>query len=212
MRYSAAMKLLIVDDHAMVRQGLAALLAQAEAGTVVLQAPDGAEGLAIATREGALDAIFLDLAMPGGGIAAIRSFHEQLPQVPIVVLSSSEDPEDVRRALAAGALGYLPKSAGAQTMLSALRLVLAGEVYVPSLMLDAGGSRPNGHGVAGLTERQIAVLRQICSGASNKEIARVLDISEKTCKAHITAIFKALRVVNRLQAAAAARRMGLVEN
>ena len=155
------MKLLIVDDHAMVRQGLAALLAQAEAGTVVLQAPDGNEGLAIAMREGALDAVFLDLAMPGGGIAAIRSFREHLPLVPILVLSSSEDPEDVRRALAAGALGYLPKSAGAQTMLSALRLVLAGEVYVPSLMLEAGSARPSGEGATGLTERQIAVLRHI---------------------------------------------------
>jgi two-component system nitrate/nitrite response regulator NarL len=206
------MKLLIVDDHAMVRQGLAALLAQAEAGTVVLQAADGEEGLAMASRETALDAVFLDLAMPGGGVAAIRAFREHRPDLPIIVLSSSEDPDDVRRTLAAGALGYLPKSAGAQTMLSALRLVLAGEVYVPSLMLDAANARPGSDGPAGLTERQIAVLRQICSGASNKEIARVLDISEKTAKAHITAIFKALRVVNRLQAAAAARRMGLIEN
>jgi DNA-binding NarL/FixJ family response regulator len=206
------MKVLIVDDHTMVRQGLAALLAQAETGTTVLQASDGDEGLDIATREAALDAVFLDLMMPGGGIAAIRAFRDHLPLLPIIVLSSSEDPEHVRQALAAGALGYLPKSAGAQTMLSALRLVLAGEVYVPSLMLEASSPRLGNDGAAGLTERQIAVLRELCRGASNKQIARTLNISEKTAKAHITAIFKALRVVNRLQAAAAARRSGLVKD
>ncbi|HUN51740.1 MAG TPA: response regulator transcription factor [Candidatus Sulfotelmatobacter sp.] len=215
MQYSAAMKLLIVDDHVMVREGLAALLAQVEAGTTVLQASNGDEGLAVATGEAVLDAAFLDLAMPGGGIAAIRAFRERCPRLPIIVLSSSEDPADVRQALAAGALGYLPKSAGTQTMLSALRLVLSGEVYVPSLMLEAGngnGPRNGGDGESGLTERQIAVLHQLCRGASNKEIARVLDISEKTIKAHITAIFRTLGVVNRLQAAAAARRLGLVQD
>jgi two-component system nitrate/nitrite response regulator NarL len=146
--------------------------------------------------------------MPGGGMAAIRALAARRPLLPIIVLSSSEAPEDVRQALAAGAVGYLPKSAAAQTMLSALRLVLAGEIYVPPLMLDAGGARPGGDG---LTQRQIAVLRLLCRGVSNKEIARDLGISEKTAKAHITAIFKALGAVNRLQAAAAARRAGLVE-
>jgi two-component system, NarL family, nitrate/nitrite response regulator NarL len=200
------MKLLIVDDHAMVREGLAALLGHIEADAVVLQAGDGTEGLEIVAREADLDAVFLDLSMPGGGVAAIRAFSRQRPELPVVVLSSSEDPQDVRHALAAGARGYLPKSAGAQTMLSALRLVLAGEIYVPPLMVDA----TVGESPASFTDRQIEVLRHLCRGASNKEIARNLAISEKTAKAHVTAIFRGLKVVNRMQAATAARRAGLI--
>lgn len=201
------MKLLIVDDHAMVREGLAALLNQA--GATVLQAKSGAEGLERAGQESDLDAVFLDLAMPSGGVDGVRAFAAGHPSVPIIVLSSSEDPDDVRQSLAAGALGFLPKSANAQTMLSALRLVLAGEIYVPPLMLQATASKIGGD-AHGLTERQIAVLQQLCRGDSNKDIAATLNISEKTAKVHITAIFKALGVVNRLQAAAAARRLGLV--
>lgn len=202
------MKLLIVDDHAMVREGLAALLNQS--GATVLQARNGTEGLERAGQESALDAIFLDLAMPGGGVEGVRAFAASHPSVPIIVLSSSEDPDDVRQSLAAGALGFLPKSANAQTMLSALQLVLAGEVYVPPLMLHAAAVAKPGDEAHGLTERQIAVLQQLCRGDSNKDISATLNISEKTTKAHITAIFKALGVVNRLQAAAAARRFGLV--
>src|SRR5512146_210720 len=114
------MKLLIVDDHAVVRAGLAALLGQIEPGTSVLQAGDGAEGLALAAEHSDLAAVFLDLNLPGlSGGDAIRSFQAQSPQVPVIVLSSSEDPEDVRRSLAAGALGYVPKSARPQTLASA---------------------------------------------------------------------------------------------
>ena len=202
------MKLLIVDDHAMVREGLAALLKQS--GATVLQARDGIEGLELARQESEIDAIFLDLAMPSGGAEGVRAFAASRPSVPIIVLSSSEDPDDVRQSLAAGALGFLPKSANAQTLLSALRLVLAGEVYVPPLMIHTANAAKIGDHAHGLTERQIAVLQQLCRGDSNKDISAALDISEKTTKTHITAIFKALGVVNRLQAATAARRLGLV--
>lgn len=211
------MKLLIVDDHPIVREGLAAVLRQAGPDTTVLQAGGGAEGLDLAAANTDLDAVFLDLAMPEmGGLAAIRQFGARRPDLPVIVLSSSEDAEDVRRALASGALGYVPKSAPPRTLLAALQLVLAGDVYVPPLLLgEARAVQAGGAGAAAafhgrLTERQIDVLRLVCRGASNKEIARQLALSDKTVKAHVTAIFRALNVVNRTQAATAAQTAGLL--
>ncbi len=206
------MKLLIVDDHAILREGLAAMLRQAGPDTEVLQARDGDEGIRLAEAHPDLDAVFLDLEMPGrGGMSSVPEFGRCRPELPVIVLSSSEDPHDVRRALALGALGYVPKSSPPQTLLSALQLVLSGNIYVPPLMLaaTAGMVRPSTPGVVGagggLTERQLEVLRQLSAGLSNKEIGRELGLSDKTVKAHITSIFKTLNVVNRTQAASAAR-------
>jgi len=211
------MKLLIVDDHAILREGLVALLQQFEQGANVLQASDTTEGLRLAEAHPDLDAVFLDLNMPDqSGMEIIPVFAKRCPQLPVIVLSSSEDPSDVRLALKSGAFGYVPKSASPRNILSALRLVLAGEIYIPPLMLDLGPVAADGStrvaSEAGerLTERQTEVLRQLCRGLSNKEISRALDLSEKTTKSHITAIFKALSVVNRTQAASAARRAGIV--
>lgn len=213
-----AMKLLIVDDHPVLREGLAALLQQASAQTEVLQACDDAAGLRLAEAHPDLDAVFLDLNMPGGGgMPAIQEFGRCRPDLPVIVLSSSEDPHDIRRALALGALGYIPKSASPRTILSALQLVLSGSVYVPPVMLNAmaasaghGGGPQGPEALSNLTDRQVDVLKQLCRGLSNKEISRELNLSEKTVKAHITAIFRTLNVVNRLQAAAIARRAELV--
>jgi two-component system nitrate/nitrite response regulator NarL len=211
------MKLLIVDDHAILREGLVALLRQFEQGADVLQASDAAEGLRLAEAHPDLNAVFLDLNMPDqSGMELIPVFAKRCPQVPVIVLSSSEDPRDVSLALKSGAFGYVPKSASPRNILSALRLVLSGEVYVPPLMLELAPSLAGESGQAmseasgRLTERQTEVLRQLCRGLSNKEISRALDLSEKTTKSHITAIFKALGVVNRTQAASAARRAGIV--
>lgn len=211
------MKLLIVDDHAILREGLAAMLRQAGPDTEVLQAGDGAEGVRLAETHLDLDAVFLDLEMPGvDGMSAVPELGRRRPDLPVIVLSSSEDPMDVKRALALGALGYVPKSAAPQTLLSALALVLSGNVYVPPLMLNAvsaagGHAGANGSGPrAALTERQLEVLRLLSDGLSNKEIGRALGLSDKTVKVHITTIFKTLSVVNRTQAASAARREALL--
>lgn len=211
------MKLLIVDDHAILREGLVALLQQFEQGADVLQASDTTEGLRLAAAHPDLDAVFLDLNMPDqGGMEVIPVFVQRCPEVPVIVLSSSEDPDDVRLALKSGALGYVPKSASPRNILSALRLVLAGEIYVPPLMLDLAAVAADGSARVApepgerLTERQTEVLRQLCHGLSNKEISRALELSEKTTKSHITAIFKVLGVVNRTQAAAAAKRTGII--
>src|SRR5687768_5664667 len=131
------MKLLVVDDHPVFRDGLAALLRQAAERTVVLQAPECATALQVAAEHEDLDAVFVDLMMPGmTGDLAVREFGRRRPELPVIVLSSSENPSDVRRALKAGALGYIPKSASPQTLLSALKLVLTGNIYVPPLLAE----------------------------------------------------------------------------
>jgi DNA-binding NarL/FixJ family response regulator len=144
-----------------------------------------------------------------GGLSTTELLRQRHPATPVIVLSSSEDPDDVRRALRAGARGYCPKSAGSSTMLAALRLVLAGEVYVPPFMALADPPSDEAVGPSGLTERQLQVLRLLCQGHVNKDIARALGMQEKTVKGHVTAIFRALKVVHRLQAVEAARAAGI---
>jgi two-component system, NarL family, nitrate/nitrite response regulator NarL len=212
------MKLLLIDDHPVVRQGLSALLEQNLDGTAVLLARSCEEALSLVVFHPDLDAVFLDLMMPGiNGFDALKLFGDQYPALPVIVLSSSEDPIDVRRALAHGALGYVPKSASPQTILAALRLVLCGEIYVPPLVLlgAAGASGPgenktSGGRIAELTARQKEVLVLLTRGMQNKEIGEILGLADKTVKTHVTAIFRTLHVINRTQAASLAREANLV--
>jgi len=212
------MKLLVVDDHPVLREGLAALLRQGRPDAEVLQARDAHEGLGLVDLHEDIEVVVLDLVMPGlDGLEAIAEFGRRRPALPLIVLSSSEDPHMARQAIAQGALGYVPKSADPRTLLSAIALVLNGELYVPPLILNGGGAaRPPprlGDGetdVGQLTERQVDVLRLISDGQSNKAIAIALDLSENTVKVHVTAIFKALRVINRTQAANVGRSIGLI--
>lgn len=212
------MKILIVDDHPIYRKGLVALLHQMEPHAALLQANDGAHALALIAENGDLDVVILDLVIPGmDGLQAIAEFGKIRPELPVIMLSSSENPADVRAALANGALGYVPKSAAEHTLLTAIRVVLDGDIYVPpfvllqtesshqaALKIESGSNRPV------LTDRQIEVLRRISAGQLNKIIAAELGLSEKTVKSHITAIFRALNVVNRSQAAAVAREAGFI--
>lgn len=211
------MKLLVIDDHPVMREGLAALLRQAGPDTQVVQAGSASEGLQLTEQHNDFEAVLLDLMMPGlGGFEAISEFGKKRPDLPVVVLSSSEDPRDVHKALSLGALGYVPKSASSSALLSAIRLVLSGEIYVPPLILNkqVDGAMQKDAALSGarrLTERQIEVLELLSKGQPNKTIATKLDLSEKTVKAHITAIFRALNVVNRTQAAQAGRLAGLLD-
>lgn len=207
------MKILAVDDHPMVREGLASVLRQWPAVGAVLQASDGDQALALLAAHADLAAAIVDLRMAGmGGLVLVAQLRRLRPALPVMVLSSSEAPDDVRRALAAGAAGYCPKSAAPATLLAALQLVLAGQVYLPPFMAQAPAEPATaltGDG-SGLTPRQREVLQQLCQGQTNKQIARALDMQEKTVKGHVSAIFKALNVVHRLQAVEAARAAGLV--
>jgi DNA-binding NarL/FixJ family response regulator len=212
------MKVLIVDDHPVLRDGLSALLQHADPDNTVLQARDASEGLALAESTSDLDVIILDLEMPGmKGLQALAEFGRKRPDVPVIVLSSSEDPQDVRQSLASGALGYVPKSASQSVLLSAIGLVLNGDLYVPPLILAEdmrlARGRPQkteSNSNQLLTARQIQILQLLSDGMPNKTIAARLGLSEKTIKVHVTAIFKALNVINRTQAAVAGRKAGII--
>jgi len=196
------MKLLVVDDHPILRQGVAEILRQTGPGAEVLQARNAEEGLELASLNPDLAAVILDLNLPdASGTKAIEKFAKFAP---VMILSASEDPRDMRRALTHGAMGYVTKSVGAETLISALRSVLSGNICLPPLLANGAGlERVDGRAV--LTGRQMDVLEAMGRGLTNKDIGLELDLSEKTVKTHITAIFRALNVVNRTQAINAAR-------
>ena len=196
------MKILVVDDHAVVREGVAALLRGAISDVTVLHASEAQAGIESASVHQP-DLVLLDLTMPGtAGMAALELFGERHPSLPVVVLSSSEEQADVRAAIGRGALGYIPKSAPPATLIAALNLVMTGEIYVPPLMATGQTVTADGDRLDALTERQREVLGLIAAGAANKQVAYRLGISEKTVKAHVTAILRALNVATRAEAAA----------
>ncbi len=213
------MKLLLADDHALFRQALRHILSELGSDTVVIEAESLGKALALASEHQDLDLVLLDLKMPDvQGIDSVYAFRQRYPALPIVVLSASEDCDDIEAVLDAGALGFVPKSSPAAVLISALRLVLEGGIYLPPQLLSrvAPSPRPahypnpvlSGHGrVDGLTERQIEVLRLLEQGKSNKEIARDLSLSEGTIKIHLAAVFRALNVRNRTEAVLAAQRL-----
>ena len=205
------MKLLVVDDHPLVRSGVIAALKTVAENLQILEASDGLEALGRLEEHSDLTAVVLDLRMAGmPGITFLEQAKRRNPDLPTLVLSSSEDPDDVRAVLRAGGRGYCPKSSNAGTLVAALRLVLSGEVYVPPFMAQAAAAGPAQADASGLTPRQREVLQQLCNGQTNKQIANALGMQEKTVKGHVSAIFRCLNVVHRLQAAEAARASGLV--
>ena len=144
--------------------------------------------------------------MPGlSGVEAIDAFRNARPDLAIIVISARETAEEVRRALAHGARGFIPKSSRPQTLLAAVRLVIGGEIYVPPAIL---GNEAVQDRSSQLTPRQLEILDALSEGSSNKDIAATFGLAEKTVKAHVSAIFRALGVVNRTQAAAARRAKG----
>jgi DNA-binding NarL/FixJ family response regulator len=211
-----ALKIILADDHALFRGGFALLFKQLEAGAIVLEAGDLGEALALAAHHPDADLMLLDLNMPGmNGAAGIRRMAEVHPQLPVIVLSASETKESVHEVIAAGALGFIPKSSSSAVMQSAVRLVLSGGVYLPAQLImteqaSAAGSPSHDEPVK-LSGRQSDVLRLLAAGMSNKQICRELDIGEGTVKVHIAAIFRTLEVGNRTEAANAARRLGLID-
>ena len=220
----APMAVLIVDDHPLFREGLKQVLQGLADETEVIAEGDAARALELAAGRADLEMVLIDLSMPGmDGFTALARFARDVPGLPVVVVSANEDASEVRRALSLGAVGYIPKSTPPNQLLDALRLVLGGGMYVPPLLLRAAQPRASAQAAGGadagdeagsdqsLTDRQLAVLALLSQGKSNKLIARELDLAEKTVKAHVTAVFRTLGVVNRTQAALAARRLGLVK-
>jgi DNA-binding NarL/FixJ family response regulator len=212
------LKVLLVDDHPLIRQALKVVLTQLEADLEVLEAGNCQDALHLAETSADLELVLLDIHMPGvSGLDCLGSFRTRAPGVPIVVLSASEDPNDITRAIDSGAMGFIPKSQSSQVMIGALRLVLAGGVYLPPETVrrasfgDARTAPAAGASYrdVGLTERQAQVLALLIQGKPNKLICRELELAEGTVKIHITAILKALKVTNRTQAVIEVSRLGL---
>lgn len=204
------MKILIIDDHALVREAMAQAVRQLEAGADVLVASDRKEALALLTVHADLDLLVLDLSLPGvQGLSFLQELRGLYPSVPIAILSGIDDPEMILRSLEAGAAGFIQKSSSTLLILNALRLMLAGDVYIPSSMLESGRTRlaVTGARRAALTDRHREILALVATGHSNKEIAGRLHLSEATIKAHLAAIFRILNVANRTQAVLAARQL-----
>lgn len=212
------MKVLLADDHALFREGVRLVLEGLVDGPLqIVEASDFIQALAALrsdTGDG-MDIGLVDLNMPGmDGFAGIGAIRHAMPDLYLVVVSASEDPADIRRALDSGAHGYITKSSSSASMLEGIRSVLAGETFIsPCIDLpesgDAERRNPDGDALrALLTPRQRDVLAMLSQGKSNKEIARDLNLAEITVKLHVTAILRSLRVENRTQAAILATKMG----
>jgi DNA-binding NarL/FixJ family response regulator len=214
------MKILVIDDHALIRQAMAGVLKKLRRDAVLLEAPNYAEAMARLAANTDTELILLDLTLPDrDGFDVLAELRERYPDAGIVVLSAERDAEKVRRALDFGARGYIPKSAKADVIISALRLVISGGVYIPPEILAGGlSSAPQSRyaadkalaspEAAGLTERQIDVLALIMQGKNNKTICRMLNLAEPTVKNHVTAILRALKVTSRTEAVITVNKLG----
>jgi DNA-binding NarL/FixJ family response regulator len=220
------MKFLLIDDHALIREALSSVLRELRSDAVVLEAANCRLGMDLIRQHDDLSLILLDLRLPDrDGFDMLTELRESYPAVGVVMLSAFNDRDNVVRALDQGALGFISKTSSRDVLLGALRLVLAGGVYIPPEILGsaapstripaavpagqqpASAPRPSPADL-GLTERQVDVLALMMQGKSNKLICRALDLAEPTVKNHVSAILKALQVSNRTEAVLAVAAFG----
>jgi len=204
------LKVLIADDHPLLRDALARTLRRVEPGAEVIEAVDYASAAAALAAE-RFDLALIDLHMPGmDGVEGVRRLRLQVAGVPLVVVSGDDEPAVIRAALAAGAVGFLPKSESPAVLEQALRLVRGGGTYTqPQALADLSHGVPPRPDASGLTPRQMDVLKSLLRGQPNKLIARELGLTEGTVKIHIAAILRALQARNRTEAVVMARRLGI---
>ena len=202
-----SIRVLVVEDHHVVRQGLVALLSVAEGLEVVGEAADGVEAIA-QFRKHQPDITLMDLRLPRmSGVDAIQRIRMESPQARVVVLTTYDGDEDIFRALQAGARAYLLKGMTSEELIATIRAVHAGKSHIPAAVAEMLAERM---GTEELTPREFDVLEQIVHGKSNKEIATELEITEATVKTHINSLLGKLGVTDRTQAATAAIQRGLV--
>jgi DNA-binding NarL/FixJ family response regulator len=216
-------EILVVDDHALIREALRGVLKEVKGDAIVLEASSCSQAMQVIAEHPNLDLILLDLNLPDrDGFSVLTELGERYPAISVVVLSAQQDRGSVVRALDLGALGFIPKSGQREVMLSALQLVFAGGIYIPPEILARDepsarqgddkppiADRPTASPAdRGLTERQVDVLSLMMQGKSNKAICRVLNLAEPTVKNHVTAILKALEVSNRTEAVIAVGQLG----
>lgn len=206
------MRILLADDHAMVRDGLVPFLERLQPGAAVVEAGSFPEAQAAVRAHADIGLAILDLYMPGmNGLEGLSALRAEFPTLPIVILSGSTKPEDALQAIETGACGFVPKTMRGETILGVLRLVLSGEKYIPPFLFDYRDSAAQqpaqpaaanpGSPLAQLTPRERDILEMIVDGAPNKVIARELNLQEVTVKAHLRNMFRKLDVANRTEAA-----------
>ncbi|WP_404383659.1 response regulator [Caenispirillum salinarum] len=204
-----SVRILIADDHPLVRRALAVSLSGLAETVTLDEAGSLDQALSVLTdTTRGIDLVVFDLRMPGSsGLAGLAQVRAAAPGVPVVVLTSDENPRLALKALEQGASGFIPKTAPEPVLLAAIRLVLQGGVYIPSMVAEhAAHAESGGHGGHGnggrsprqaLTSRQRDVLALVLEGMSNREIATRFNLSEATVKAHVTAILRAYGVASR---------------
>ncbi len=203
------MRILLADDHQLVRDSIAGFL-RLEPGFDVQVASDFGDALALARQGPAYDVILLDWMMPGmNGLQGLNAMKAACPNVPVAILSGTAPRPVAEAALAAGAAGFLPKTMSTRTLVAAVQFMAAGEVYAPmALMTEREAPTATLGGVA-LTERETEVLRLLCEGLANKEIARRIDLQEVTVKLHVKTLYRKIGARNRTHAAMLAKEAGL---
>ncbi len=203
------MKILVVDDHALVREGLRQVLKGLDEHLEVLQAATCQQAFVLAQTHGDLDLVLLDYHLPDmNGLEALEIFGEEHPELPIVLLSGQASTHVMRQVLLAGAAGFVTKSAVSDELLKAVRSVLLGDIYLPHELATPTAPSPLECNKPTLTQRQELVLRCLLDGMANRDIADELHISEETVKTHVAAILRHFEVQNRTQAVVAATRIG----
>jgi len=214
------MKILLADDHALFREGMKHILSELDEIGEIVEADSYTQAIELLDEGAVFDLALVDLAMPGlDNFSGLRAVCQKVGEAPVVVVSAMEGGSEIRQAMECGASGYIPKTLDSNVVVSALKLVFSGGVYLPPNLLESDGSESRGRnrsrgydqgpGKARLTPRQHDVLDLMAKGFSNKEIARALELAEGTVKLHVTALLKALEVNNRTQAVIKAASLGL---
>ena len=201
-------RLLIADDHVLIREGLAATIGRQRDMLVVRQAANGREAVEL-WKECRPDIALVDLRMPeGNGVTVIREIRDLDPSARIIIQTTYDTDEEIYQAIKGGAKGYLLKDAPLEELLDSIRKVHAGETCIPPALGAKLASRMSGEA---LTDREIDVLKLLARGRSNKEIGTDLFISETTVKTHVRSVFSKLNVMSRTEAIAAANKRGLIQ-
>lgn len=208
------MKILIADDHALFRDGLALRLEEIAPEAVILQASSYSQVFKILNTEPAVDVLVLDVEMQDmPWLESLKKIHTLAPKTKIIVVSASEDSRTIRTILATGVKGYIPKRSEIKVFNNALKLIIEGGSYVPPNLLEntpLNALSGRNIGIKTLTTRQSQVLDLIAQGKSNKQIAYDMGVSESTVKLHINALLRSLHVSNRTQAVITAQKIGLI--
>ena len=205
---SAAMRILLADDHEMVRDTIAAYL-ETEGRAAVVSVEDYASAMKALAGKSPFDLVLLDFNMPGmNGLDGLAAAKQKHPDQAFAILSGTAPNRVAHEAVDMGAIGYLPKTMGAKSLVNAVRFMIAGETFVPaSVMADKGETEETAF-TKQLSQRERQVLQGLCQGRSNKEIARDLDLQEVTIKLHVRTLCKKLNAKNRTHAAMIAKDAG----